>query len=79
MYLAAEAELVGLFITARSMAPMQQTLIEMGWPQPKSPIQTDNSTAVGVANNTIVVRHMKSMKMRLWWIRCRESQEHYRY
>ena len=37
-----EAELAGFFITASLMAPMQQTLIEMGWPQPKSPIQTDN-------------------------------------
>ena len=36
---AAEAELAGLFITAKSMAPMRETIIEMGWPQPKSPIQ----------------------------------------
>ena len=56
---AAEAELAGLLITAKSMAPMRQTLIKMGWPQPKYPIQTDNSTAVGVTNYTIVVRHMK--------------------
>ena len=29
------------------MIPHRQTLIDMGWPQPKSPIQTDNSTASG--------------------------------
>jgi hypothetical protein len=42
---AAEPELAALFITACNMIPHHQTLIDMGWPQPKSPIQTDNSTA----------------------------------
>ena len=44
---AAESELAALFITAPEMIPHRQTLIDMGWPQPKSPIQTDNSTASG--------------------------------
>eukprot|EP00804_Cyclotella_cryptica_P000823 CCRYP_001070-RA/>CCRYP_001070-RA protein AED:0.36 eAED:0.36 QI:0/-1/0/1/-1/1/1/0/335 len=76
---AAEAELAGLFICAKEMIPLRQSLIEMGWPQPKSPIQTDNTTALGVANNTIIAKKMKSMDMRLWWLRCRESQGHFRY
>jgi hypothetical protein len=54
MALAAEAELAALFIAARKMVPHRQTLINMGWPQPQSPIQTDNSTAVRVTNKTIV-------------------------
>ncbi len=44
---AAESELAALFVMAREMIPHRQTLIAMGWPQPKTPIQTDNSTAVG--------------------------------
>jgi hypothetical protein len=51
----------------------------MGWPQPKSPIQTDNTTALGVANKTIITKRMKSMDMRLWWLRCRKSQGQFRY
>ncbi len=35
MALAAESELAALFITAREMIPHSQTLIAMGWPQPK--------------------------------------------
>ena len=35
---AAEAELGALFITAQKMVPLQQTLIEMGWPQNPSPV-----------------------------------------
>jgi hypothetical protein len=63
-----------LFITAQEMIPHRQTLIYMGWPQPKTPIQTDKSTAAGVTNNTIVPRRSKMMDMRFWWLRCRESQ-----
>jgi hypothetical protein len=70
MALAAEAELAALFTAARKMVPHQQTLINMGWPQPQSPIQTDNSTVVGVTNKTIVPKQSKMMDMRLWWLRC---------
>ena len=76
---AAESELAALFITAREMIPHRQTLIDMGWPQPKSPIQTDNSTASGVVNNTIVPRRSKMMDMRFWWLRCRASQDQFCY
>jgi hypothetical protein len=60
---ATESELAALFVTAREMIPHRQTLIAMGWPQPKMPIQTDNSTAVGVTNKTIVPRRAKMMDM----------------
>ena len=69
---AAKAELAGLFICTKAMVPMCQSLIKMGWPQPKSPIQTDNSTAAGVVNKTIITKNIKSMDIELWWLRCRE-------
>jgi hypothetical protein len=74
---AAESELAALFVTALQMIPHRQTLIAMGWPQPKTPIQTDNSTAVGVTNKTIVPRRAKMMDMRFWWLRCRASQDQF--
>jgi hypothetical protein len=58
---AAESELAALFITACEMIPHCQTLINIGWPQPKRPVQTDNSTAARVVNNTIVPRRSKMM------------------
>jgi hypothetical protein len=76
---AAESELAALFVTAREMIPHRQTLITMGWQQPKSPIQTDNSTAAGVTNKTIVPCRVKMMDMRLWWLQCRGSQNQFRY
>jgi hypothetical protein len=44
---AAEAELGALYINARETIPMQQVLKEMGHKQPPTPIQTNNSTALG--------------------------------
>jgi hypothetical protein len=70
MALAAKAELAALFIAACKMIPHRQTLIDMGWPKPRSPIQTDNSTAVGVTNKTIFPKRSKVMDMRLWWLQC---------
>jgi hypothetical protein len=72
---AAESELVALFVTAREMIPHRQTHISMGWPQPKSPIEMDDSTAAGVTNETIVLFRAKMMDMRFWWLRCHASQD----
>ena len=44
MTFAAKSELGALYITAQKMMPMRKTLIEIGWPQPPTPIQTDNTT-----------------------------------
>jgi hypothetical protein len=47
----------------------------MGWPQLKNPIQTDNFTAAGVTNNTILPRWRKMMDMRHWWLHCHASKD----
>ena len=76
---AAEAEMTALFITAKNMIPLRHTLIETSWPQPQTPIQTNNSTAVGFTNKTIVKKATKSADMKLWWLRDREPKEQFRY
>jgi hypothetical protein len=73
----AEAKLGALYTTAKKMVPLQQTLNKMGWPQPRTPIQMDNSTAVSITNHTIVPWKTKPMDLRLWWLQCRESQEQF--
>ena len=76
---AAEAELGALYINASEAVPMRQLLAEMGHKQPKTPIQTDNTTACGVVNNNIQPRRTKAMDMRFHWLRCRDSQGQFRY
>ena len=65
---AAESELAALFITAQEMIP----LIEVGWPQLKLPIQTNNSAAAGFTNNTIVAQlsEMMDMHFQCQWLCC---------
>ena len=77
MISAAENELGALNITSQKMVTMRQTLIEMGWTQPPTPIQTDNTTAEGVVNNTIVAKKLKSVDLRLHWLRCREAKKQF--
>ena len=50
---AAETEVGALFLNAKEGTVLRTTLDEMGYPQQATPIQTDNSTASGVANNII--------------------------
>ena len=43
-----EAELGALFMNCKLAVPERKTLEELGHPQPKTPMQTDNSTANGL-------------------------------
>ena len=79
MSYASKVELGAMFITLQEMAAMRQTLQEMKWPQPKYPLQTDNSAAAGVVNNNIIPRKLKTKDRRLHWLRCREAQGQFRY
>ncbi len=72
---AAEAELAGLFINAKEAIYIRNILTEMGHPQPPTPLQTDNSTAEGVVNNTVQPKRTKSMDMRFHWLRDRSVNQ----
>ena len=76
---AAEAEMSVLYITTKKMIPLRNILIEMGWPQPKSPIQTYNPTDVGFTNKTTVNKATKSADIKVWWIRDSEPPDQFRY
>ena len=72
---AVEAECGGIFHNAQVAIPLQQVLIDMGHPQPPTPIKTDNSTASDFAHKNIKVKKSKSWDMRYNWLRCRELQK----
>jgi hypothetical protein len=76
---AAEAELGVLYINAREAVPCRTVLQEIGHPQPPTPIQTKNSTALGVVTNNILPRRTKAMDMHFGWLRDRDAQEQFRY
>ena len=66
---AAEAELAALFHNSKKACPIRTTLEELGHPQPPTPIQTDNSTAAGIANDTVKQKRSKAINMRFYWVR----------
>ena len=64
---AAEAELGALFHNIKEARIMRLTLKELGHPQPPTPIHCDNSTAVGIVNNTVKKHRSRSMEMRYFY------------
>ena len=76
---AAEAKLGALFINCREAIPAQHALEIMGHKQPPTPIQTNNTTALGVDNKNIASKQLKSMDMKLHWICCRVAQKQFRH
>jgi hypothetical protein len=71
---AAEAELAALFHNGKTACPLRICLTELGHPQPPTPIVTDNSTASGIANDTVKQKRSKAIDMRFYWIRDRVRQ-----
>ncbi len=64
---AAEAELGALFLNAQEAKVLQLILAELGHPQPPTPIHIDNTTKVGIVNNTIKRQRSQAMEMRYFW------------
>jgi hypothetical protein len=72
MSLVAEAKVGALYINCREAIPACHTLGFMGHPQPPTPMQMDNTTALGVVNK-IVTKKFKAMDMKYHWLCDRES------
>mmetsp|Transcript_36858 Transcript_36858/g.52087 ORF Transcript_36858/g.52087 Transcript_36858/m.52087 type:complete len:101 (+) Transcript_36858:170-472(+) len=71
---AAEAELTGLFHNGKDTCPMKIALEEVGHKQLATPIITDDSTAMGIANDEVKQKRFKAIDMRFHWIRDRVRQ-----
>ena len=71
---AAEANIRAAYINGQESVPILALLLELGHPQPAAPIQVNNSTAKGFANNTIKQKRSKAIDMRFYSIRDCTSQ-----
>ena len=74
---AAEAEFGALFHNTKEATPLRTTFEELGHPQPPTPVLGDNSTAVGLANDTVTQRQSRAIDMRFYWVRDRVNQQQY--
>jgi hypothetical protein len=60
----------------KKAAILRVTLEEMGYPQPATLVQTDNSTTCGIANDNIKQQRSRAIDMRFYWVcnRVRQGQ-----
>jgi len=65
---ASACEAGDLFFYQQKGCPVGTTLEEMGYPQPTTPLTTDNQTAKGIAANAVKQKFSKFMAMCFYWI-----------
>jgi hypothetical protein len=71
---ATQAEISVLYKNTKKAAILRVTLEEIGYPQPATPVQTDNSTTCGIANDNIKQQRSRAIDMRFYWVRDRVQQ-----
>jgi hypothetical protein len=71
---AAECEIGTVFYNGKDAVSLRTTLEELGHEQGPTPMQTDNNTASGFANDEIKQRRSKAIDMRFYWVRDRSEQ-----
>jgi hypothetical protein len=49
-------------------------LHDLGYPQPPTLLRTDNTVAIGIANDSINAKRSKSIDMRFYWLQDRVKQ-----
>jgi hypothetical protein len=67
----------GTFHNCKKATILRTTLQEMGYQQPATPIQTDNSTACEIANNSIKQQPSRAIDMQYYWVRDWQQQGHF--
>ena len=63
---AAECEIASAYMNAQEAVPMRNTLEELGHHQPPTPIQVDNTTALGFIKKQIKQKRSKAIDMRFY-------------
>ena len=71
---AAEAELGAIFTNTTRACGLRTALEEMGYPQPATPVITDNTTANDLIADKIKQKRSRAFDMRYYWIRDRAQQ-----
>ena len=74
---AAKAELGAVIINGKDAVSIRTILIETNHPQPPTPIQVDNLTAIGIADRSIKQKQSKAMNMTFYWMKYRINQNQF--
>jgi hypothetical protein len=66
-------------LNAREAKVLHLTLNKFGHPQPPTTIHIDNTTTVGIVNNTIKHQPSRAMKIRYFWLLDRKTQKYFKF
>ena len=72
-----ETEVAATFYNTKEALPFKATLAEMGQPQPPTPMEFDNETAIGFLKSRMKQKRIKAIDMRLYWVRDRVNQNQF--
>ena len=72
-----ETEVAATFHNAKEALPFIVTRAEMGHPQPPTPMEVDNETAIGFLKSTMKQKSSKSIDMRFYWVRDRVNHNQF--
>ncbi len=76
---AAKAEFGALFLNAQEAKVLCLAFNKLGRPQPPTPIHINNTTTVGIINNTIKRQHSSAMDMRYFWLLDGKTQQYFKF
>ena len=74
---ASESEIAGGHVNARDAVESRITLMEMGHPQPPTPLELHNTTACGIITKQLIPRRSKAIDIRHYWLQDRENQKQF--
>jgi hypothetical protein len=73
-----EADLNALFLNPQEAKVLHLTFNKLGHPQPPTPININNTTTVGILNNTIKQQRSCAMEMRHFWLLDVKTQQYFK-
>ena len=71
---ASESEIASAHVNACIGASERVTLMELGHPQLRTPLEIDNTTAHGILTKSLLPKRSKAIDVRFYWLRDRENQ-----
>ena len=71
---ATEAEIASVFKSCQVCVSIRTALIEMGHPQPPTPIEVDNQCDMGILTETTKQKRSKCTDVHFFWARDRINQ-----
>ena len=72
-----ETEVAATLYNSKEALPFRVTLVEMGHPQPPTPMEAENETAIGFLKSTMNQKRSKAIDMRFYWVRDRVKQNQF--